>query len=362
MQMTSISPDAKGGTIHGLQALRMIAATMVVLTHSLNRGADAFPNGGIGRQQFLESGVDIFFVISGFIMVYILKPDSKPLAFWLQRFTRIAPLYWAATAFAVFLGYVAPRYGFGTPSWDYTLKSVLFFPTGSDMWAHPVVQPGWTLVYEFLFYTILSLCLLLGRRPFFAATIVIVLILTTGAIFAKTWGPLGFYSDQVMMLEFLFGMGVAGLLKDVKVNAWAGIGLAVIGFVLMYTLWYMDKLGWPRGLRVGMPAFLIVTGFLISEPIWARHALLRRFSILGDASYSIYIVHYFLVQAIARFFEDYPSLKPMVGPYVYTVLLIVAGIGAGLLAHVFIEKPLLKLVRGWLPRRERQPALAAAKV
>ena len=113
MQMTSISPDSRGGTIHGLQALRMIAATMVVFTHALNRGADAFPNGGIARQQFLESGVDIFFVISGFIMVYILKPDSKPLAFWLQRFTRIAPLYWAATAFAVFLGYVAPRYGFG---------------------------------------------------------------------------------------------------------------------------------------------------------------------------------------------------------------------------------------------------------
>jgi len=362
MQMTSMSPEGKGGTIHGLQALRMIAATMVVLTHALNRAADAFPNGGVGRQQFLESGVDVFFVISGFIMVYIMKPDAKPFAFWLQRFTRIAPLYWAATAFAVFLGYVAPRYGYGTPAWDYTLKSVLFIPTGSDMWAHPVVQPGWTLVYEFLFYTILSVCLLLGRRPFFAATIVIALILTAGAVFAKSVGVLGFYSDQAMMLEFLFGMAVAGLLKDVKVNPWAGIGLALVGFVLMYVLWYMDKLGYPRGLRVGMPAFLIVTGFLLSEPIWARYGLLRRFSVLGDASYSIYIVHYFLIQAIARYFEDNPGLKPPVGPYVYTGLLIAAGLGAGLLAHVYIEKPLLKLVRGWLPQRERQPALAPAKV
>jgi exopolysaccharide production protein ExoZ len=360
--VTSTSADSKGGTIHGLQGLRMIAATMVVFTHALNRTADAFPGGGVAKQQFLESGVDIFFVISGFIMVYIMKPDTKPMAFWLQRFTRIAPLYWAATAFAVFLGYVAPRYGYGTPAWLYTVKSVLFIPTGSDMWAHPVVQPGWTLVYEFLFYTILSLCLLLGRRPFFAATIAIVLILTVGAVFAKTVGVLGFYSDQAMMLEFLFGMGVAGLLKDMKVNAWAGVGLAIVGFVLIYVLWYMDKLGYPRGLRVGLPAFLIVTGFLVSEPIWARHGLLRRFSILGDASYSIYIVHYFLIQAIDRFFSDNPGLKPPIGPYAYVAMLVIAGIGAGLLAHVYVEKPLLKLVRGWLPRRERQPALAPAKV
>lgn len=362
MQVTSISAETKGGTIHGLQGLRMIAATMVVFTHALNRTADAFPNGGVAKQQFLESGVDIFFVISGFIMVYILKADTKPGAFWLQRFTRIAPLYWVATAFAVFLGYVAPRYGFGTPAWNYTLKSVLFFPTGSDMWAHPVVQPGWTLVYEFLFYTILSLCLLLGRRPFFAATIVIVLILTVGAVFAKTVGVLGFYSDQAMMIEFLFGMAVAGLLKDVKVNPWAGVALAIAGFVLIYVLWYMDKLGYPRGLRVGMPAFLIVTGFLVSEPIWARHGLLRRFSLLGDASYSIYIVHYFLIQAIDRFVADNPGLKPSINPYAYVALLVIAGIGAGLLAHVYIEKPLLKLVRGWLPKRERQPALEPANV
>jgi exopolysaccharide production protein ExoZ len=166
-----------------IQCLRGVAALLVVFFHaqtaaSLRLAGTSLLHGFQSPAQVGSIGVDIFFVISGFIMVYILKPDSKPLAFWLQRFTRIAPLYWAATAFAVFLGYVAPRYGFGTPSWDYTLKSVLFFPTGSDMWAHPVVQPGWTLVYEFLFYTILSLCLLLGRRPFFAATIVIVLILS----------------------------------------------------------------------------------------------------------------------------------------------------------------------------------------
>ena len=101
----SLSDPHPGGkaTIFGVQALRFVAAAMVVVTHALNREVTLYSNPPLPRAPWMEAGVDIFFVISGFIMVYILKPDTRPGAFWLQRFTRIVPLYWFATAVALLL-------------------------------------------------------------------------------------------------------------------------------------------------------------------------------------------------------------------------------------------------------------------
>ena len=361
MQITPIKPQTAvvRDTIFGLQGLRFFAAAMVVVTHVLNRTVVLYP-GAMPRQPFLESGVDIFFVISGFIMVYILKPNARPLEFWLQRFTRIAPLYWLFTVIAFLGGFVAPDWFFGTPSLSYAVQSLLFVPTGNNMWAHPVVNQGWTLVYEFAFYSILSLCLLLGRRPFLPVTVIIVLILTVGALAAKSFGPAGFYSDQAMMLEFLFGLAAAALVKEQTLDPYVGVAMALVGLVLIYLIWNSD-FTYPRGLKIGLPAFLVVTGVLVSEPLWQRHKSLQRIARLGDASYGIYIVHFFLVQASARIFQTNDAIRNLMGPYVFTGLTIAVGLGVGILAHVYLEKPMLSLVRrGLTPRPAAAPA--AAKV
>lgn len=349
------------GTLYGLQGLRFLAAAMVVLTHTLNRTVTAYPGLGWPDHSFLESGVDVFFVISGFIMVYIIRPETRPGAFWLQRFTRIAPLYWLATLVAYFGCLWAPQWFYGmAQSPLFALKSALFFPTGSDMWAHPIVQQGWTLDYEFLFYTVLALCLFL-KRPFLPAAIVLVLIMTVGALFGKAGGVLGFYSDQAMLLEFLFGMGLAAALREARLPPASGFAIAVAGLVLLCLLWN-NPIGYPRGLKVGMPAALVVAGALISEPVWRAHPALRRTALLGDASYAIYIVHYFFVSTIARFFEVNPALKPPLGPWAYSALMFAVALGAGIAAHVWIEQPLLRLVRGLLKRRPAVSMPAAAKV
>jgi len=370
MQITPIRADAlafrdphPGGksTIYGLQALRFIAAAMVVVTHALNREVNLYHPYPIPRAPWMEAGVDIFFVISGFIMVYILKPETKPGAFWLQRFTRIVPLYWAATLVAYLGCVLAPDWFFGHQSAWFAIRSAFFIPTGSDSWAHPILSPGWTLVYEFAFYTILALCLTLRRPPFATAVVVIVGIVSVGMLL-KPWLPfMGFYADEALMLEFVLGMGAALLLREHGFKPWQGLVMAAAGLVLIYLLWDF-KLGWPRGLKIGLPAFLTVFGILVSEPLWQRYNPMRQLARLGDASYSIYLVHFFFVTALGVLFQRNTALRDAFGGYGFTAFTVVVGIGAGILAHIFIERPLLKLVRSWLPKgRTSRLAPAAAK-
>ncbi|HVW94054.1 MAG TPA: acyltransferase [Devosia sp.] len=352
-------------TIFGLQALRFWAAAMVVVTHALNREVNAYHPFPLPRAPWMESGVDIFFVISGFIMVYILRPESRAGDFWLQRFTRIVPLYWLATLVAFLGGLVLPDWFFGTPDPLATLQSLLFVPMGPQSWPHPLISPGWTLNYEFAFYTILALCLAIRRPPFATAAVVIITITAIGPLLAGRLFFLGYYSDQAQMLEFLFGMGAAVLWREHRFQPWQGLAMAVLGMVLIYFLWEF-KLEWPRGIKAGLPAFLVVFGALVSEPIWRRSAALQQVARLGDASYSIYIVHYFFVTAIATLFARNQAIHDAVGPVGFTVLMVVVGIGAGILAHIYVERPLLRLVRSWLPghrRTERPPqgSLAVAQ-
>src|SRR6185312_6074168 len=162
-----------------------------------------------------------------------------------------------------------------------------------------------------------------------------------------------------LMLEFLFGMGAAVLVRHHSLKPWQGLAIAAIGLTLIYFLWTY-KLNWPRGIKIGLPAFLTVFGFLVSEPLWQKYNPLRQFARLGDASYSIYLVHFFVVTALAVLFKRNAALHDAFGPVGYTLTAIVLGIGAGILAHLFIEKPLLKLVRGFVLRGRTSGLVPAA--
>lgn len=351
-------------TIFGLQALRFVAAALVVLTHVLNREFTLYPHPPVPHGDWMQAGVDIFFVISGFIMVYIVKPTTRPGPFWLQRFTRIAPIYWVATAVAFLGGLVLPDWFFGRHDLWFALRSALFLPMGADNNVHPIISPGWTLIYEFGFYTLLALCMFLRRPPFGLAAALIALYVGFGVLVFALGLPvwLGYYADQLMMLEFLYGMAAAAIVARLPLRPWHGLVLAGAGLVLIFFAWY-----WPhddlRGIKIGLPALLTVIGILVSEPLWQRHAAMTWFARLGDASYSIYIVHFFFVTALTTLLQKVPALREVLGPYGFIALGMALGLGSGLLAHIYIERPLLALVRGWLPRRQPAPAIAtAAKV
>lgn len=346
--------DSASKTLYGVQGLRFLAACMVVLTHTLNRTLAVFPDAPVRHEPFLESGVDIFFIISGFIMVYILRPETQAFDFWLRRFGRIAPLYWLFTAVAFIGGLVAPAYFLGHIGPGLALKSLIFVPVGPDATFHPAIGPGWTLIYEFGFYTALSICLIFWKRPLLAVSLAILIVLSLGALVPRSFTWLHFYGDEALMVEFVFGIGLALLMRQNSLAPWTGPLIAAVGLTLIYFLWDAP-INYPRGLRIGMPAFLVVAGVLVSEPIWPRHKSLLAAAKLGDASYSIYIVHFFMMQLVWTLFDRFTWLKLM-GSFGFIAVMMAAGIGAGLLAHHFLERPMLAEVHRRLGRTRDRAA------
>lgn len=146
------------GALRGTQALRFIAALMVVILHANNRTHWSHPGYDPGQLQFLDSGVDIFFVISGFIMVQVLKPGTRPLEFAALRFMRVAPLYWIATAAAfVFSVWFSPNL-FKAMRGGHRCRRHL----STDMVATARSQAGLNL--EVGFCLLLAACLFRGDR------------------------------------------------------------------------------------------------------------------------------------------------------------------------------------------------------
>jgi peptidoglycan/LPS O-acetylase OafA/YrhL len=157
-------------------------------------------------------------------------------------------------------------------------------------------------------------------------------------------------------------MAAAAIGTRLPLKPWHGLALAGLGLALICYGWYLPYYA-LRGLKVGLPALLVVIGILASEPLWPRHRAMLWFARLGDASYSIYIVHFFFVTALTTLLQKSPAVREALGPYGYIVLAMAVGLGSGILTHIYVERPLLALVRGWLPKRRPQSALASpAKV
>ena len=169
-QDTAIPGERGGRSLQGLQVLRAVAALGVVFHH-----LPIFLEGKLGLTGVVPplllgaAGVDLFFVISGFIMVYSSEPlfgrPHAPRVFLLRRLSRIVPLYWAATSFL--LGYlllVGVAFVRVNLPWDVILTSYAFIPfPRRDGLMMPVLNVGWTLNYEMFFYLVFAAAILLPR-------------------------------------------------------------------------------------------------------------------------------------------------------------------------------------------------------
>ena len=153
--------------IYTLQYLRALAALAVVALHGANRVADALPAALASVLALGHAGVDLFFVISGFIMWSIARDAAiSPATFLARRIIRVAPPYWIATL--VWVGLVsAIGYDWITVTAEHTFLSLGFVPHFSPtFWDRvwPVVMPDWTLNYEMFFYLVFAGTLLAGRH------------------------------------------------------------------------------------------------------------------------------------------------------------------------------------------------------
>lgn len=317
--------------INNLQALRAFAALNVLLFHCI----------GVARSyglkprllSFLEgwgtNGVDIFFVISGFVMVFIQSRDPKtPAEFMRNRLERIVPLYWSMTFLCVALLLALPHV-FREAAFDggHALASLLFVSRFAGF-QYPVLVPGWTIEYEMLFYVIFAASLLV--RP--AGSILLVsLALAICAAFRLV--------DPVVA-EFVMGMIAARLYARYAVSRVGPWLLALGAAAMIASIWF--PLPIDRTLLWGVPAFFIVLG-----ACQVRQVPSGLLVFLGSASYSIYLTHTLVVAVVFKAAKMSGLFNGVAGPDLLVALCFVISTLVGSAAYWLYEKRVTLVVRQW---------------
>ena len=285
-------------TFRGVQAMRGIAACMVVLFHATENWSIATTGTDTHAWFAGASGVDLFFIISGFVMATSsLGGANGPHAAWLflkRRFVRIYPLYWLITAllFAkITLGLVHNHANANPIPPLYALCSFLLIPCKD---AHgdvfPLLGTGWTLTFEMFFYVCFAGALWLSRSVLIALTVVLGL-LSLGALLRTPAWPAATILLSPLLLEFLAGLWLGKLAQRAHPQRRPLIA-AAFGAVALLALWSLPM---PAGnpftrLEWGLLALLALNATVQLEPRIGSH-IPRWLLLLGDASYSIYLTH-----------------------------------------------------------------------
>jgi peptidoglycan/LPS O-acetylase OafA/YrhL len=303
--------------IKNIQALRAIAANGVLISHLLIVEQKYSHSGPLlsADARFGAFGVDLFFVISGFIMATIAT-DTSWQKFLAGRARRILPPYWFYTTLVLLVSLYAPaavNSSFAHPPslW----RSYLLIPDTVD----PPLAVGWTLIHEVYFYLCFALIIFLVRSrgftlPFLLLTwMVAVVCLDAVRKMNDMTDPVAAVVVHPLTLEFVFG-AMIGILIQRKIAACAAPALmAGIAALMMVVLWFpgtaaglIADRNWMRPILIGAPCALIVYAAVAMEIRGALNAP-RWLTTLGDASYSTYLSHVLVLSALGRLFAMAPN-------------------------------------------------------
>jgi exopolysaccharide production protein ExoZ len=312
-----------------LQILRAFAALNVVLYHTIGLA----PSYGYETNLISSlagwgaNGVDIFFVISGFVMLYTQLDNKRTVKdFLILRAIRIIPIYWLLTLVVIAIYIIAPfifRKMFISTEW--ALASLAFM-SDAVVGKSPIVHVGWTLEWEMLFYLVFGLSL--WFRSWMATLSVTAIILTAVSISVSNF----------ILLEFLAGLLIALLFKRFGFK-----GFGKLSFILGSLLLSLSLLEEVRALienRVvlwGLPSILIVYGVVAAPQINSKLGKL-----LGDASYSIYLIQ---MLSIPAFYKILTVLGINLSNDFLAIACLLATAIGGTVMYLFIEKPMIHMIK-----------------
>ena len=336
--------------------LRALAALLVVLTHAQHEAAEIWADKGFSFDEKTipgDAGVDIFFVLSGFIMVYVARDQfgvrGAPLGFMLRRIARVAPLYWICTT--LMIAVVGLEQGLvthhGLDVW-HVVKSYLFIPhqREGDHLVRPVFALGWTLTFEMMFYAVFALGLFLTRRSGLIAVMATIAgAVALGLVFRPEATVLAYFSHPII-LEFAVGVAIGWLYVTGRVLSPAAIlpGL-VAGLVLLglapHLSYDMDPL---RVVYFGLPATIMVGACLLGATAETDRMVPAIASRLGDSSYSLYLSHPFALGLFRQAFVHL-HLDSVIGPWGFVAAASVFCLVVGHLTFVVVEKPIMRRTR-----------------
>jgi len=334
--------DNTTGRFINIQALRAIAAILIMSIHLC---AQPFFSKVPFQSLFFQIlqhgliGVDIFFIISGFIMAYTTKKTwGDKTNFFLARVIRIYPLYWICTILwtlkhplysKIYMGHFSQL--------PYYVGSLLLLPVlNSKGELYPILQPGWTLVYEMFFYFLFT-CLMFGPRQHITLKMGLIL----GMAYLSHWiippqFSLHPFLAHPIYFEFVMGCFLARLFELKKLNSPLLIGLTLLSILVMGCYpWLHESHENFRFIYYGIPAFTIVFAGLYLE---AKNIVFPPlFKLLGDSSYSLYLTHsltFKLLSVVALPFILLFSRTPVLLLFWFFSILL------GVICHLSIEKPI----------------------
>ena len=292
-------------SIKSIQFLRFLAASLVVFSHCM-LAIDLYFKGHVSKSELYFAnvggvGVHVFFVISGFIMIYTSFVDKTrkfaPANFFVRRFIRIFPIYWVYCA--SYLTVHQSLFGYYELSLGDIVKTLLLLPGYSPL----IIGPAWTLSFELYFYLCFGFFMILG--PLKGLVTMTLFYLASIAI------QLYFHSDNAafhlvtdsLLIEFLAGAWIGYFfVSGISIRRCLSSGLlflAIAGFVSGFVFGYHRL---PSILIWGVPSTFLVGGCVFGEKNGHLATIVQRCSFLGDSSYSLYLIHILLIDIFFRAF------------------------------------------------------------
>ncbi|WP_294912376.1 acyltransferase family protein [Tatumella sp. UBA2305] len=319
--------------IWSIQYLRFFACLMVVTLHLTNKAS--LNDGGGGYLFFGASGVDLFFVISGFIMSYISeKKELGPVEFFKNRVLRIYPIYLVTLIPFLFVFLLFPEIVNTHSETPSILKSITLLPFLNGGSLNMV---AWTLSYEFYFYLIFSAALILRKDAILTSTAILLVIMSVGNAFNVK------FIGATISLEFVFGMLIFSFIyKKISIGKKMAIFLILtgLGWICFSSSVEVGGDGFARVFHYGIPSALIFIGFLSDDLFTKKISFL---SSLGDASYSVYLTHILTINAVYLAFKEVGMQNKMY--YLMIIVGIILSMAVGFFIHKKIELPLTEKVK-----------------
>ena len=314
--------------IDNIQVLRFLAAFSVMMVH--------LPIFGFGAW-----GVDIFFVISGFIMMYVTEFNERN--FFIKRIIRIVPLYWILTLGVFSVAFFFPDLlNNTTASLDHLIKSLFFIPFDKNGTGHfPVLFLGWTLNFEMIFYLLFSISLFISKKnKFVLCSALIILFLFSNFLLSDKGFIFASYYEFIF-LEFIFGMMAYIIWNKFKNKITNNILNHFIFFLIISIIFFILKdINFIRVIHYGIFSFILLIYFLF---FLNNYKFPKIIIDLGDASYCMYLLHPYIIQFFYKIsrIDNYSFLLQSF----FTIMIIILVCFVSLLIYNFIEKPINKNLR-----------------
>lgn len=340
--------------ILNIQALRAVAVMLVVFSHLVPIEGKYGNNESFLSDYFSYgvSGVDLFFVISGFVMILVSRKQQGlspfyPLHFLYNRITRIYPLYWCYSilVLAVFL-YRPEMVNSSQGNQVLIFESFLLWPQKFT----PLLAVAWTLTHEMYFYIVFTV-MLWGARSHIRWYLFLwlIVVIVGNVVTGSRSSPLLRIIFHPLTLEFIAGCFVAHIISKGH-TGYGRVSLFVGGILLLFGTagcyaYFRNSIpdGWYRVLFFGTPCSLMVYGAVASD-LRSTLRFPRWLNAIGDASYSIYLSHVLVLSFIGRVWYRFGQ-KGLFDNFLMITLMILFVVVYGHLSFRYIEKPMIRSFR-----------------